>query len=242
MSQLIRYNRDRQIKLFVPKNGRIAAAVVAALFVVIVVPANTETVHKATSSSAFHAQATLARSEAPVAEKADPDLLSDEEFAALTEAEVKAILAENATAVAADQAVYAAESSPKDYAKAVEAFDAFKAGMDAAIKTEGIESVREKLESIAEGDTAAANASGPSVVTVGSRCITIYKWQLQAIAWILMGYGTLVAVGGAFISGTIFGLPVGAVMVAAGTFLTFNASLFLWKVDQIKWPSKRVCW
>jgi len=239
--QPLRDNRDKQMKLFTPKIGMIAAAVVAALIVAVVVPANVGTEHEA-SASAFHAQASFASSEAPATENADPGLLSDEEFAALTEANVQTILAENAAAVAADQTAYAAESSPEDYAKAVEAFDSFKAGMDATIKTEGIDSVREKLKTIAEGDTAGGSASGLDIVTVGSRCITIYKWELQTIAWILMGYGTLVAIGGAFVSGTIIGLPAGAVMVATGTTLTFTASLFLWKVDQIRWSSKRACW
>jgi hypothetical protein len=173
------------MKQLTPKIGMAAAAVAAVLVIAVLTPTNTEPenqISTSASASAFHAQTSSSRSEAPVTKNADPDLLSDEKFAALTDADVQAILAKDAAAVAEDQAAYAAEASPHDYVKAVEAFNSFRTGMDAAIKNEGVASVREKLETIAAGSTAATSAAGLSIVTVGSRCITIYKWQLQTIA------------------------------------------------------------
>jgi hypothetical protein len=78
-------------------------------------------------------------------------------------------------------------------------------------------------------------------VTAAKRCVTIHEWQLQVIAWILIGYGAFVSLAGGFASGTVVGLPVGAVAIAAGVSLATTAQFFLWKVDQQRWSSKRVC-
>lgn len=66
--------------------------------------------------------------------------------------------------------------------------------------------------------------------------------QLQTIPWIAIGYGAFVSIAALFAgTATIVGLPAGAVVAALGIPLGTVASFFLWKVDQQRWSSKRVC-
>lgn len=80
------------------------------------------------------------------------------------------------------------------------------------------------------------------VETVAKRCMTVYKWQLQTIAWIAIGYGAFVSIAALFAgAATVIGLPAGAVVGAIGIGLGVVGSFFLWKVDQQRWTPKRVC-
>ena len=83
--------------------------------------------------------------------------------------------------VAELQAEYKAEASPEDYRKAVETYDRLVAGK-------------------------------PDPVEVpASMCVTIPKWAVVAYAWYAIVSGGATAAVGAFLDGTIVGLPAGAV-------------------------------
>lgn len=85
-------------------------------------------------------------------------------------------------------------------------------------------------------------SSDPGIVTVAKRCVTVYKWQLQAVAWVAIFYAATISIVGLFATSTIAGAPAGVVLGALGIGLGASGSFVLWVVDKIKWNSKRICW
>jgi len=164
------------------------------------------------------------------------EILSDSELASLSDAEIESMLAEGEHRVAEAQREYAANSSPEDYAKAVTAYEAIKNQIDTIIETEGISGLRDKIQTLQE-----QSVSSLSIHTVASKCMVVHKWQLQTIAWMGIGFGAFYTIAGLFVSGTVVGLPGGAVVAALGVGLGVESQYFLWRVDQVTWTSKRVC-
>jgi len=163
--------------------------------------------------------------------------LSGEELSDLTESDVLAIIEESSAEVDAVQDEYESEASAADYAKAVAAYDAFMAEALTTLDEQGVDGFLEDLgalESTVESDQL-------TTVAFAKTCLTVYKWQLQTIAWIGIGLGALTSIAGLFAAGTVIGLPAGAVAGAVGIALGVTSTYFLWKVDQQKWDSKRVC-
>lgn len=112
--------------------------------------------------------------------------------------------------VAELQAEYKAEASPEDYRKAVETYDRLVAG-----KPDPVEQP-------------------------ASMCVTIPKWAVVAYAWYAIAAGGTTAAVGAFLDGTIVGLPAGAVLNALGIGVGITGSGLLYWTDHTSWP-KRVC-
>ena len=112
--------------------------------------------------------------------------------------------------VAELQAEYKAEASAEDYRKAVETYEKLVAGE-------------------------------PDPVEVpASMCVTIPKWAVVAYAWYAIVSGGATAAVGAFLDGTIVGLPAGAVLNAIGIGVGVTGSGLLYWTDHTSWP-KRVC-
>lgn len=80
-------------------------------------------------------------------------------------------------------------------------------------------------------------SKGPGLAApLASWCGYVPKWAYQAFAWYVILVGGTFAVVGLFVSGTIFGLPAGAVLGAAGIGLTTSGSFMLWYVDNFMPP------
>jgi|GEM_PF-2942956 len=171
------------------------------------------------------------------------ETLPAEQASELTDGEVEEILEVSEEAVADAQEEFATDASPADYDKAVAAFAEISAQLDQIIADEGVEGLAERFpENVATADTAFDRGDGFAIETAAQRCLTVYKWQLQTIAWIAIGYGAFVSIAALFAGAvTIVGLPAGAVVSALGIGLGVVGSFFLWKVDQQRWNSKRVC-
>lgn len=72
-------------------------------------------------------------------------------------------------------------------------------------------------------------------------CVTVTKSAAIAFAWVVIGYGSLLAAVGGFLDLTIVGLPAGAVLNAIGIGDIFVGTVLLDRANRIKWSSKRVC-
>ncbi|TFD61704.1 hypothetical protein E3T39_06635 [Cryobacterium suzukii] len=213
---------------------------IVALALVVGIGAVAQSQSQSQSQSQFQsithsASTALSRDETSTVEEGSTTLTS-EQIAALTDRQVDAILASSMETVEEAQLDFAVEASAADYAMALEAYDSISAELDTLIASGDIAA----LDTTVEQEAAAAGAL--SVQTVARRCSTVYKWQLQTIAWIAIGYGAFVTIAGLFVSGTVIGLPAGAVLQAMGIGLGVIGTYFLWKVDHLRWNSKRVCW
>lgn len=171
------------------------------------------------------------------------ETLSSEEISDLSEGEVEQILEVSEEAVTDAQEQFEEEVGAADYERALAAYEQLSAQLDQIIAAEGVEGLTARFPE--EASTAAASAGmteGFTIMTAAKRCLTVYKWQLQTIAWIAIGYGAFVSIAALFAGAvTIVGLPAGAVVAALGITLGTVGSYFLWKVDQQRWNSKRVC-
>jgi hypothetical protein len=75
-------------------------------------------------------------------------------------------------------------------------------------------------------------SKGPGLAApLASWCGYVPKWAYQAFAWYVILVGGTFSVVGLFVSATIFGLPAGAVLGAAGISLMTTGSFMLWYVD-----------
>jgi len=169
--------------------------------------------------------------------------LSVEEVSQLNDDEIDEILAIGEEAVSDAQEDFESDARPSDYDLARAAYEQISASLDQIIASEGVEGLAERFpEDATVVDTAIDSGDRFVIDTVAKRCMTVYKWQLQTIAWIAIGYGAFVSIAALFAGAvTIVGLPAGAVVAALGITLGTVASFFLWKVDQQRWNSKRVC-
>lgn len=62
-------------------------------------------------------------------------------------------------------------------------------------------------------------------------CVHVSKGALQTFAWFVIAVGGVEAALGGFVSGTIAGLPAGAVLGALGISLDLTGGYLLWWVD-----------
>jgi hypothetical protein len=82
-------------------------------------------------------------------------------------------------------------------------------------------------------------------VTAGAWwCFWVYvpKWAMRAFAWTIIVAGGVTATAALFVSGTIVGLPAGAVLGALGIWVGITGGALLWWVDNYyasRWV--RVC-
>jgi hypothetical protein len=75
-------------------------------------------------------------------------------------------------------------------------------------------------------------SKGPGLAApLASWCGYVPKWAYQAFAWYVILVGGTFSVVGLFVDATIFGLPAGAVLGAAGISLMTTGSFMLWYVD-----------
>jgi hypothetical protein len=79
--------------------------------------------------------------------------------------------------------------------------------------------------------TLRSGAGGHSASLAASWCGYIPRWAFEAYAWGVIIAGGVTATLAVFASGTIFGLPAGAVLGAAGIWLGMDGSAMLWFVD-----------
>jgi hypothetical protein len=79
--------------------------------------------------------------------------------------------------------------------------------------------------------TLRSGAGGHQASLAASWCGYIPRWAFEAYAWGVIIAGGVTATLAVFASGTIFGLPAGAVLGAAGIWLGMDGSAMLWFVD-----------
>lgn len=73
-------------------------------------------------------------------------------------------------------------------------------------------------------------------------CVHVPRWVLDTIAWTAIIYGAGITTIGLFASGTIVGIPVGAILGAVGLWDGVAGSLMLWWVDVYYPNGLPVCW
>jgi hypothetical protein len=74
------------------------------------------------------------------------------------------------------------------------------------------------------------------------RCGYFSNWELDAMAWYVIVVGGVTGVVGSFVSATIFGLPLGALMVAAGFAYATTGGFMLWYFDKYYPYGMWICW
>jgi hypothetical protein len=74
------------------------------------------------------------------------------------------------------------------------------------------------------------------------RCGYFPNWELDAMAWYVTIVGGVTGVIGAFVSASIFGLPLGALMVAAGFAYGTTGQVMLWVFDKYYPNGMWICW
>lgn len=176
----------------------------------------------------------------PGAERLPREMLME-----LTESEVQEILSSSREVVEYSQAEFAEEASEQDYAHAVRAYEEMRAEFEQIIAVEGAVGLSDRFPED-EGSVATAASLGlgeaRSAEAADRQCMTVHKWQLQAIAWIAIHFGVFMSVASLFVGGaTVLGLPAGAVIAAVGTALQRSAGFFLWAVNSLPWTSRTVC-
>lgn len=115
-------------------------------------------------------------------------------------------------AVQQAQARYAATASPEDYAKAKSAF----------------EEMRKQLESRKSGD---ASSSSTTATLSDWWCVPLYKWELEAFAWLIIIEGGVEATAALFVDATVIGIPLGTALGALGIWSGITGSGLLWWAD-----------
>lgn len=83
----------------------------------------------------------------------------------------------------------------------------------------------------AKPGTQSATAGGKLAALSASYCGWIPRWAFEAFAWMVIIVGGVISTVGLFVSGTIFGLPAGAVLAAAGIWTGMTGGMMLWYVD-----------
>ena len=79
--------------------------------------------------------------------------------------------------------------------------------------------------------TQSATAGGKLAAPAASFCGYIPRWAFEAFAWYVIIVGGVFATVSLFVDATIFGLPAGAVLGAAGIWVGMTGSALLWYVD-----------
>jgi hypothetical protein len=79
--------------------------------------------------------------------------------------------------------------------------------------------------------TQSATAGGKLASLAASFCGYIPRWAFEAFAWYVTIVGGVFATVSLFVDATIFGLPAGAVLGAAGMWIGMTGQAMLWYVD-----------
>lgn len=82
--------------------------------------------------------------------------------------------------------------------------------------------------------TPVSNASAPGVVLASQHTVrvTIYQWQLDAVAWYYIVTGGVITALGGLIDCTGVGIPVGAILNAVGIGVGIGGAYLLWWADK----------
>ncbi|BEP15430.1 hypothetical protein acdb102_37410 [Acidothermaceae bacterium B102] len=70
-------------------------------------------------------------------------------------------------------------------------------------------------------------------------CVRIYRWQIEALGWLLVVDGVVVGAVGGFIDASVIGIPVGAVLNAVGLGYGASGAFVIWWADT-HFPTSRV--
>jgi hypothetical protein len=73
-------------------------------------------------------------------------------------------------------------------------------------------------------------------------CVHVPRWVLDTIGWTGIIYGGGLVTVGLFTSGTIVGIPIGAILQAIGLWNGIAGSYLLWQVATYYPNGKMVCW
>ena len=125
----------------------------------------------------------------------------------------------NAQAAIAAQAAAAAVLTPADYQRAEQAFAQMMAQAPVGLPAQ---------------DAIGTNSATTATVQLAAThkvTVTIYRWELEAVAWYYIVMGGTVAAVGAFVDFTGVGIPVGAVLNAIGIGTGVTGSFILWYAD-----------
>jgi hypothetical protein len=72
-------------------------------------------------------------------------------------------------------------------------------------------------------------------------CVTIYRWQIEALGWLLVAKGVVVGAIGGFVDATVIGIPVGAVLNAVGLVQGATGAFVIWWADTHFPVSRNIC-
>lgn len=140
--------------------------------------------------------------------------------------------------IVSSQTEYAEAATAYEFAAATTAFEAAVAEIDAQLAANPGTAVAEILNTVVEQ----SSTTDAGIQLAAKRCVTVYKWQLQAFAWLAIFYAAAISIVGLASTATIAGAPVGAVLGSIGIGLGAYGSYVLWVVDRLAWSSKKVCW
>lgn len=79
-----------------------------------------------------------------------------------------------------------------------------------------------------------------SNVTAG--CVFVERWILDTIAWTAIVVGTGYVTLGLFAGGTIYGIPIGAILQTEGLWIGVSGTYMLWYTDTYYPNGINVCW
>src|SRR4051812_41959710 len=122
--------------------------------------------------------------------------------------------------------------SPNDSARLHGVFDSLNGKLASIDRAQ-----RPTLGPAPASTTKGATASGKLAALAASWCGYIPRWAFEAFAWYVIIVGGVFATVGAFASGTIIGLPAGAVLASAGIWIGMTGSAMLWYVDTYMPPA-----
>ena len=75
-----------------------------------------------------------------------------------------------------------------------------------------------------------------------SGCVHVAHWILDVVAWTAILYGAGLVTIGLFAEGTIYGIPVGALLQAIGLWDGVSGYFFMWIADTYYPNGVDVCW
>ena len=142
--------------------------------------------------------------------------------AATTQPSAPGVTASNIAKVAALQSKYAKTATPTEYSKATALYN-------------------QLLSSKPVAKQAAAVGTESLMGPAAYACVTIYRWQIEAIGWVMVAQGVVVGALGGFIDLTIIGIPVGAVLNALGLGQGASGAFVIWWADTQFPDHRRVC-
>lgn len=73
-------------------------------------------------------------------------------------------------------------------------------------------------------------------------CVFVDRWILDTIAWTAIVVGTGYVTLGLFAGGTIYGIPIGAILQAEGLWIGVSGTYMLWYTSTYYPNGVNVCW